>query len=140
MQKRLVRHTHRMSKANHPTDITLHTSSRTLEISFDTGERFELPWKYLRVFSPSKEVRGRHGKGRILVTGKEGVTITEMKPIGNYALKIFFDDGHNSGLYDWDFLYELGMHQTACWKQYIDQVAAAPEVYLAWDADKGQPD
>jgi DUF971 family protein len=113
-----------MSKANHPTDITLHTSSHTLEVLFDTGERFDLPWQYLRVFSPSKEVRGRHGEGRILVTGKEDVAITDMKPIGNYALKLFFDDGHNSGLYDWDFLYELGTHQATYWKQYLDQIAS----------------
>ena len=129
-----------MSKANHPTDITLHTSSRTLEVSYDTGECFHLPWQYLRVFSPSKEVRGRHGKDRILVTGKENVTITDMKPVGNYALKLFFDDGHNSGLYDWDFLYELGTHQVAYWKQYMDQAASAPDVYLAWDADKEKID
>ncbi|MCK5360811.1 MAG: DUF971 domain-containing protein [Gammaproteobacteria bacterium] len=110
------------SKKEHPTDITLHTSSRTLEVSFDSGESFNLPWQYLRVFSPSKEVRGRHGKGRILVTGKEAVSITEMKPVGNYALKIFFDDGHNSGLYDWDFLYELGSNQNEYWKQYLAQI------------------
>ena len=117
-----------MSKKNHPVNITLHTGRRTLEVSFDTGESFDLPWQYLRVFSPSKEVRGRHGKGRILVTGKEGVAITEMKPVGNYALKIFFDDGHNSGLYDWGFLYELGSHQAEYWKQYLDQIVQVPDI------------
>ena len=116
-----------MSKNNHPIDIILHKGSRTLEVCFDTGECFNLPWQYLRVFSPSKEVRGRHGKGRILVTGKEDVSITEMNPVGNYAIKIFFDDGHNSGLYDWDFLYELGTHQAAYWKTYQDQVASVSD-------------
>jgi DUF971 family protein len=116
-----------MSKATHPTRITLHTGSRTLEVRFDTGEKFQLPWEYLRVFSPSKEVRGRHGSGRILVTDKENVVITEMKPVGNYALKLFFNDGHNSGLYDWDFLYELGVNQSKYWQQYQAQLASLPD-------------
>ena len=109
-----------MSKTYHPTDIILHRSRRTLEVTFDTGERFELPWQYLRVYSPSKEVRGRHGKGRILVTGKEEIIITDLEPVGNYAIKIFFDDGHNSGLFDWDYLYELGSNQAVYWKQYLN--------------------
>jgi DUF971 family protein len=113
-----------MSKDRHPTRLLLHTTSKTLEVRFDTGEQFNLPWEYLRVFSPSKEVRGRHGKGRILVKGKQDVVVTDLKPIGNYAVKIFFNDGHNSGLYDWDFLYELGSNQQKYWAQYLQQTGS----------------
>jgi DUF971 family protein len=116
-----------MKTKKRPTDIVLHTRQRTLEVSFADGECFLLTWEYLRVFSPSKEVRGRHGKDRILVTGKQDVVITDMQPVGNYAIKILFDDGHDSGLYDWDFLYELGALKADYWKQYQDQLAAIAE-------------
>ncbi|PLY13434.1 MAG: 1-(5-phosphoribosyl)-5-((5-phosphoribosylamino)methylideneamino)imidazole-4-carboxamide isomerase [Sedimenticola sp.] len=109
-----------------PSDIILHQQSRTLEVLFDNGERFNLPWEYLRVFSPSKEVRARFGKDRILVLNKQDVVLKEIKPIGNYALKLYFDDGHNSGLYDWRFLYELGVNQEKYWQEHLDRVAALP--------------
>ncbi|WP_428609637.1 gamma-butyrobetaine hydroxylase-like domain-containing protein [Sedimenticola sp.] len=106
-----------------PTDIVLHQQSRTLELVFDNGERFNLPWEYLRVFSPSKEVRARFGKERILVLNKQDVVLEQIKPIGNYALKLYFDDGHNSGLYDWRFLYELGANQEKYWQEHLKRVA-----------------
>ncbi len=106
-----------------PTDIVLHKQSRTLELVFDNGERFNLPWEYLRVFSPSKEVRARFGKERILVLNKQDVVLEQIKPIGNYALKLYFDDGHNSGLYDWRFLYELGVNQEKYWQEHLERVA-----------------
>ncbi|MCW8905131.1 gamma-butyrobetaine hydroxylase-like domain-containing protein [Sedimenticola sp.] len=112
-----------MQTKTKPTDIILHNQSRTLEVVFDTGEHFHLPWEYLRVFSPSKEVRARFGKDRILVLDKQDVVLKEIKPIGNYALKLYFDDGHNSGLYDWRFLYELGVNQEQYWQEHLDRVA-----------------
>ncbi|MCW8975780.1 MAG: gamma-butyrobetaine hydroxylase-like domain-containing protein [Sedimenticola sp.] len=112
-----------MEKNPKPTDIILHQQAHTLELIFDNGERFNLPWEYLRTFSPSKEVRARFGKDRILVLDKQDVVLEQMKPIGNYALKLFFSDGHNSGLYDWRFLYELGINQEKYWQDHLDRVA-----------------
>ncbi|MCW8882862.1 MAG: gamma-butyrobetaine hydroxylase-like domain-containing protein [Sedimenticola sp.] len=112
-----------MEKNPKPTDIILHQQAHTLELIFDNGERFNLPWEYLRTFSPSKEVRARFGKDRILVLDKQDVVLEQMKPIGNYALKLFFSDGHNSGLYDWRFLYELGVNQEKYWQDHLDRVA-----------------
>lgn len=111
-----------MNKAPRPTQIILHQSSKTLEIRFDDGKDFTLPWEYLRVFSPSAEVRARRGKGRLLVRNKQQVAITEIKPIGNYAVKLFFDDGHNSGLYDWRYLYELGVNHDAYWREHLERL------------------
>jgi len=111
-----------MSKSPKPTDIISHKNAKTLEVVFDTGETFNLPWEYLRVFCPSKEVRARFGKDRILVFDKENVVLEEIKPIGNYALKLYFDDGNNSGLYDWSFLYELGINQKAYWQEHLARV------------------
>ena len=106
-------------------EITLHAVSRTLEISFDDGERFQLPAEYLRVYSPSAEVRG-HGAGQeVLQVGKRQVSITALEPVGHYALKITFDDGHDSGLYSWTYLYELGAQQQAYWQDYLNRLAAA---------------
>jgi len=91
-----------------PLEIKLRTRSRLLEVAFDTGERFELPFEYLRVRSPSAEVQG-HGPGQgVQVTGKENVGIRAVEPIGQYAVKLVFDDGHDTGLYTWKYLYELG--------------------------------
>lgn len=115
-----------MEKNPKPTDIILHKQAHTLELVFDNGERFNLPWEYLRTFSPSKEVRARFGKDRILVLDKQDVVLEQMKPIGNYALKMFFSDGHNSGLYDWRFLYELGVNQEKYWQDHLDRVAKLP--------------
>jgi len=104
-----------------PTEIKLHQKSRKLEIQTDDGVRYELPCEYLRVFSPSAEVRGHFGIGAKLVTGKEEVNITEIKPVGQYAIKIVFDDGHDSGLYDWDYLYQLGKKYAVRWTEYLDR-------------------
>ena len=106
------------------TDIILHQQRHTLEISFDNGEIFQLPWEYLRVFSPSIEVRGRRGKDRLLIENKQDVVLTRIDPIGNYAIKLFFDDGHNSGLFDWRYLYDLGKNQTEYWEDHLQRLAS----------------
>ena len=102
-----------------PTEIKLHQKSRILEIAFDDGKRFSLPCEYLRVFSPSAEVRG-HGPGQeVLQVGKRNVEIKEIEPVGNYAVKLAFSDGHDTGLYSWEYLYELGEKQESSWKSYL---------------------
>lgn len=111
--------------APRPTDITLHQASRILEISFDDGATFRLSCEYLRVYSPSAEVRG-HGPGQaVLQVGKERVGISTIEPVGNYAVKLVFDDGHDSGLYSWDMLYDLGAHQNQYWQDYLQRLEAA---------------
>lgn len=108
-----------------PTDIRLHRQSRVLELTFDDGFSCKLPCEYLRVYSPSAEVRG-HGPGQeVLQTGKEAVSITDIRPVGNYAVKLVYDDGHDSGLYDWDYLYRLGQNQESYWQNYLERLAAA---------------
>lgn len=108
-----------------PTNILLHQHSRVLEVSFEDGANFRLPCEYLRVYSPSAEVRG-HGPGQgTLQFGKEGVNINDVEPVGNYAVRLTFDDGHNTGLYTWDYLYQLGQHYAAKWRDYLNAVAAA---------------
>ena len=114
-----------MTKSNHapPTQLILHKISRTLEVVFTDGEPFILPCEYLRVFSPSAEVRG-HGVGNaILVVGKEHVNILSIEPVGNYAVKLVFSDGHRSGIYSWDTLYELGINHKKNWQEYKEKVA-----------------
>ena len=109
-----------------PQDIKLHQKSRTLELVYP-DENFELTAEYLRVHSPSAEVRG-HGKGQeVLQTGKQFVGIKGIEPSGNYALKIIFDDGHDTGLYTWDYLYELCSNQQAYWDKYLQELEAAGE-------------
>lgn len=106
-----------------PTSITVHGKSRVLEIHFSSGERFDLPFEYLRVFSPSAEVRG-HGPGQeTLQTGKQEVEITDLESIGNYAVRPVFSDGHASGIYTWEYLYQLGARQAQNWQQYLEQLA-----------------
>jgi DUF971 family protein len=108
-----------------PTDIRLHQLSRKLEISFDDGAHFSLPCEYLRVYSPSAEVRG-HGPGQeVLQTGKEEVNIVGIEPVGMYAVKLTFSDGHDTGLYSWDYLYDLGVSQEKLWQSYLARLAAA---------------
>lgn len=108
-----------------PTSITLHRKSRVLEIGFDDGRTFSLPFEYLRVYSPSAEVRG-HGVGQeVLQVGKQDVDITALEPVGNYAVRPTFSDGHDSGLYSWDHLYLLGDRHEALWQDYLDRLAAA---------------
>ncbi len=102
-----------------PTDITLHQKSGVLDVAFDNGNRFSLPVEYLRVHSPSAEVRG-HGPGQeVLQTGKRQVGVAAIEPVGVYAVKLVFTDGHDTGIYSWDYLYELGMKQEANWKTYL---------------------
>ena len=109
----------------YPTDIRLHRASRIVEVSYDDGTCFKLPCEYLRVYSPSAEVRG-HGPGQeVLQLGKENVNITAIEPVGNYAVKLYFDDGHSTGIYSWDWLYTLGTQQEARWQEYLDQLAKA---------------
>jgi DUF971 family protein len=106
----------------HPTNIKSRTKSRVLEVSFDDGSVFELPYEYLRVFSPSAEVRG-HGPGQEqLQLGKHEVGIAKVEPVGNYAVKLVFDDGHDTGLYTWAYLYELGRDRPQKWQSYLDRL------------------
>jgi DUF971 family protein len=108
-----------------PTEIKLRTRSRVLEVAYADGARYLLPFEYLRVFSPSAEVKG-HGPGQeVLVTGKQNVGIHAVEPIGQYAVKLVFDDGHDTGLYSWTYLRELGEQQLENWKKYQARVQAA---------------
>ena len=108
-----------------PTEIRLHQKSRILEIAFDDGRQFKLPYEYLRVFSPSAEVRG-HGPGQeVLQTGKREVEIRSVEPVGSYAIQPTFSDGHATGIYSWDCLYELGLEQEARWASYLKQLEAS---------------
>lgn len=107
-----------------PTAITLHRKSKMLEIAFDDGSEFSLPFEYLRVHSPSAEVRG-HGPGQeVLQVGKRDVDILDVQPVGNYAVRPVFSDGHDSGLYSWDYLYALGRDHDVLWQRYLDRLAA----------------
>lgn len=108
-----------------PTEIKLHQKSRTLEIAFADGKRFELPCEFLRVYSPSAEVRG-HGPGQeTLQVGKKDVEITQIEPVGNYAVKLVFSDTHDSGIYSWDYFYDLGVNQETLWKRYLERMEEA---------------
>ncbi len=112
-------------KSPRPTEIKLHQKSRLLEIAFDDGKQFSLPCEYLRVFSPSAEVRG-HGPGQeVLQVGKRDVEIKEIEPVGVYAVKLAFSDGHDTGLYSWEYLYELGEKQESSWKSYLARMEQA---------------
>ena len=108
-----------------PVSINLHKKSRLLSISYDDGKSFDLSCEYLRVHSPSAEVMG-HGPGQeVLQTGKENVTIDELEPVGHYAVKLYFSDGHNTGLYTWDYLYELGINHDRYWSKYLEALEQA---------------
>ena len=108
-----------------PIDIKLHQASRLLEIKFDNDTECKLSCEFLRVYSPSAEVRG-HGPGQeVLQTGKEDVNITAIEPIGNYAVRLVFSDGHDTGLYSWDYLYELARDYEALWLEYLGKLSAA---------------
>jgi DUF971 family protein len=108
-----------------PTEISLHQKSRLLEVAFDDGSRFRLPCEFLRVYSPSAEVRG-HGPGQeVLQLGKENVNITSIEPVGNYAVVLNFDDGHNTGIYSWEWLYHLGTHQEELWREHLNRLETA---------------
>lgn len=108
-----------------PTEITLHKKSRMLELKFEDGSQYQLPAEYLRVYSPSAEVRG-HGPGQeTLQTGKRNVEITELEAVGNYAVQPTFSDGHNTGIYSWDLLYDLGVNQESQWADYLARLEKA---------------
>jgi DUF971 family protein len=108
-----------------PTEITVHQQSRALEVAFDDGARYRIPFELMRVYSPSAEVMG-HGPGQeTLQTGKRDVVITGLEPVGHYAVRPEFSDGHASGLFTWDYLYKLGSQQDALWRDYEARLAAA---------------
>ena len=108
-----------------PSEIRLHQKSRVLEFAYESGERFMLDFEYLRVFTPSAEARG-HGPGQeTLQTGKRDVTLTALEPVGNYAVQPTFSDGHNTGLYTWEYLYFLGAQQDQLWQDYEARLKAA---------------
>jgi DUF971 family protein len=109
----------------HPTALTLHQASRVLEITYADGRTFRLPYELLRVYSPSAEVRG-HGPGQeTLQTGKRDVAITTVEPVGHYAIQPTFSDGHDSGIYSWEYLYDLGHRQDELWQRYLERLAQA---------------
>ena len=116
-----------------PTALTLRTRSRVLDIEFDDGSAFSLPFEYLRVYSPSAEVKG-HGPGQeILQVGKREVGITALDPVGNYGVRPTFDDGHTTGIYTWEYLHKLGVNQAAWWADYMGRLHAA-----GYDGDTGR--
>ena len=108
-----------------PTEIKLHQKSRILEIAFSDGKTFQLPCEFLRVYSPSAEVRG-HGPGQeVLQVGKQNVDITKIEPVGSYAVQLTFSDSHDTGIYSWDLLYDYGMHQQEMWQHYLERMKEA---------------
>lgn len=109
----------------HPSEIKLHQKSRIMEVTFSDGRAFQLPYELLRVYSPSAEVRG-HGPGQeVLQVGKKQIEIRSIDPIGAYAVRPVFSDGHDTGIYSWDYLYWLGDHQEELWTQYLERMEAA---------------
>ena len=109
----------------YPTEIKLHQKSRLLDIAFSDGKTFQFPCEFLRVYSPSAEVSG-HGPGQeVLQTGKKMVSIVKIEPVGNYAIQLNFTDGHNTGLYSWDLLYNLGLNQDKMWQRYLQRMDEA---------------
>ena len=114
-----------MTAKRGPLALKLHKQSRVLTIDYEDGARFELPCEYLRVFSPSAEVQG-HGPGQaVLQTGKENVNIERIEPVGHYAVRLVFDDGHKTGLYTFDYLYQLGEARLANWRDYLAALSEA---------------
>ena len=114
-----------VAKAPRPTEINLHQQTRVFDIAFDDGRSFSMPVEYLRVHSPSAEVRG-HGPGQeVLQVGKRDVNINAIEPVGMYAVKLVFSDGHDTGIYSWEYLYDLGARQEANWKTYLARLQQA---------------
>ena len=108
-----------------PTEITMHQQSHVLEVAFDDGKRFQLPAEYLRVYSPSAEVQG-HGPGQeVLQIGKQDVNIEKIEQVGSYAVQLYFDDNHNTGIYSWETLYTLGKDYDSLWPKYLERLKAA---------------
>jgi DUF971 family protein len=113
------------ANAPQPTSIVVHQQSRVLEVGFDGGETFRIPFELMRVYSPSAEVQG-HGPGQeVLQTGKREVGLAALEPVGNYAVQPRFSDGHDTGIFSWDYLYHLGSQQAELWKQYEERLAAS---------------
>jgi len=111
--------------APNPTEIKLHQTSRVLEIAFSDGKRFKLPYEFLRVYSPSAEVRG-HGPGQeVLQVGKKNIEIAKIDPVGTYAVQPVFSDGHDTGIYSWDYFYTLGINQDEMWRTYLRRIEEA---------------
>jgi DUF971 family protein len=108
-----------------PINIRLRKQSRVLELDYADKQTYALSWEYLRVYSPSAEVRGHHASQAVLQTGKRNVGVTALKPVGHYALQIVFDDGHDSGLYAWDYLYRLCTEHEQLWQAYLDDLREA---------------
>ena len=108
-----------------PTAVTLHQASQRLEVAFDDGARFLIPFELMRVYSPSAEVQGHSPEQAVLQVGKRGVDITAIEPVGHYALKPSFSDGHDSGLFSWDYLYHLGRDEVQLWRAYEAKLSAA---------------
>lgn len=108
-----------------PTEIKLHQKSRVLEVTFADGKQFKLPYEFLRVYSPSAAVTG-HGPGQeVLQIGKQNIEITQLEPVGTYAVQPVFSDGHDTGLYSWDYIYSLGMNQDEMWQRYLQRMQEA---------------
>ena len=108
-----------------PTEVRLHQKSRILEIAFADGKTFRLPCEFLRVYSPSAEVRG-HGPGQeVLQVGKKDVGITQVEPVGSYAIQFRFSDGHDTGIYSWELLYDYGVHHEEMWRHYLERMKEA---------------
>jgi DUF971 family protein len=112
------------SEANWPTEIRLHKDRKALTVTFETGESFALPAEYLRVRSPSAEVQGHSPAERKTVAGKKYVQILEVQPVGNYAVRLTFDDTHSTGIFSWSYLLELGQMQSSYWQDYLSELAA----------------
>jgi DUF971 family protein len=114
------------SAAEHPwpTELRLHKDRRTLSIAYDSGEHFDHSAEYLRVKSPSAEVQGHSPAERRTVPGKIGVRVLEVQPVGNYAVRLVFDDTHATGIYSWDYLRDLGLNHDRYWREYLDELAA----------------
>ncbi|MFZ0487868.1 MAG: DUF971 domain-containing protein [Arenicellales bacterium] len=129
-----------MSEPPKPTDIRLKQRSRILELAFEDGSHYRLPCEYLRVLSPSAEVKG-HGPGQeVLQVGKERVNIVAIEPVGTYAVTLRFDDGHDTGIYSWKYLYDLAVNRARYWQSYLDKlseagVARSPQPYDEWMND-----
>ena len=120
-----------------PTNLTVHQTSKVLEVSFDDGCTFRLPFELLRVYSPSAEVQG-HGPGQeVLQTGKREVGLTALEPVGNYAVQPHFSDGHSTGIFTWDYLYFLGSQQADLWIRYEDRLEAARSLRVSPSAATG---
>lgn len=122
-----------------PTDIVLHNASKVLEIAFDNGNHFRLPFELLRVYSPSAEVQGHGPDQAVLQTGKRHVGIVSLEPVGNYGVQPHFSDGHNSGIFSWDYLYQLGLNEQALWEQYQQRLHDAGVDRDAPMAERGGP-